>query len=533
MNPRLRLWFEIVIVLALCAFLYCYRLDAFGLVGADEPRYAQVAREMLQKHDWVTPILYGQHWLEKPILYYWRAMISYEIFGVNDMAARFPSATLAAFLVVITYFWTRRFRPGAQLDTSLILAASVMMIGFGRAASTDMSLSAPFCAAMLCWWGWHQTDRKWCLVLFYALMGLGMLAKGPVAPVLGGAIIVAYALVKRDAKLVLRTLWIPGILAFLIVALPWYIEVQLKTPEFFRTFFLEHNLARFSSNMFRHKQPFYYYLPVFLLAVLPWTTYVLAAIFDVFRDRRFRRENNQEPSDGLPMFLLLWSAVPIAFFTVSQSKLPGYILPAIPPALILAAEYIHRRMSERERPNIALLGIHAVLCAILIGALLVAPAQIAKVQVNTQVLTSASLVAILVLFGVLILVFARGMEFLRFATLIPVILGVAFIVRGMAPLIDATQSERPVAGKMVSLGIEPNATVATFKAKREVEYGVAWYRNQPVQSYERLEIPEAAHVVITRAGSEAELRDILPGREIKRLGDYPPQGLEFFSVGAK
>lgn len=533
MNPRLRLWFEIVIVLALCAFLYFYRLDAFGLVGADEPRYAQVAREMLQKHDWVTPILYGQPWLEKPILYYWRAMVSYELFGVNDMAARLPSATLAAFLVVITFFWTRRFRPGAQLDTALILAGSVMMIGFGRAASTDMSLSAPFCAAMLCWWGWHQTDRKWWLVLFYALMGLGMLAKGPVAPVLGGAIVVVYALFRRDAKLILRTLWIPGILVFLAVALPWYIEVQLKTPQFFRTFFLEHNLARFSSNMFRHKQPFYYYLPVFLLAVLPWTTYVIAGIVDIFRDRKFRRENNQDPGDGLPTFLLLWTVVPIAFFTVSQSKLPGYILPAIPPALILAAEYIHRRMTERDRPNIALLAIHAVLCAILIGVLLIAPSQIARVQLNSQVVLGASVVAILVLFGVLLLVFARGMEYLRFATIIPVILGVAFILRSMAPLIDATQSERPVAAKMASVGIEPNATVAVFKARREVEYGLAWYRNQPVKSYERLEIPKTPHVVITRAGSETELRELLPGREVKQLGDYPPQGLEFWSVGAK
>jgi hypothetical protein len=110
---------------------------------------------------------------------------------------------------------------------------------------------------------------------------------------------------------------------------------------------------------------------------------------------------------------------------------------------------------------------------------------------------------------------------------------VAFIVRSMAPLIDATQSERPVAAKMTSIGVEPTATVATFKAKREVEYGVAWYRNQPIKSYERLEIPEAAHVVITRAGSEGELRELLPGREVKQLGDYPPQGLEFWAVGAK
>ena len=533
MNPRLRLWFEIALLLVLCAFLYFYRLDAFGLVGADEPRYAQVAREMLQKHDWVTPILYGQPWLEKPILYYWRAMMAYEFFGANDLAARLPSATLTLFLVVVTYLWTRRFRPGAQLDTALILAASVMMIGFGRAASTDMSLSAPFCAAMLCWWGWHQTDRKWWLVLFYALMGLGMLAKGPIAPVLGGAIVVAYAVLRRDAKLVLRTLWIPGILVFLAVALPWYIEVQLKTPQFFRTFFLEHNLARFSSNMFRHKQPVWYYLPVFLVAVLPWTTYVIAAILDVFRDRRFRLKNKQEPGDGLPMFLLLWTAIPVVFFTASQSKLPGYLLPAIPPALILAAEYISRRVSEMDRPRLSLLGCHAALNAIMVGALLLAPARIARSPLNSQMIFTAVVIAVLVLLGIMLLVLSRGLEFLRFATLLPVILGVAFILRTVAPLVDATQSERPVAAQMASLGVAPNALVATFKARREVEYGLAWYRNQAIKSYERLEIPDSAHVVVTRSGSEPELREILPGREIKPLGEYPPQGLEFFAVSGK
>jgi hypothetical protein len=110
---------------------------------------------------------------------------------------------------------------------------------------------------------------------------------------------------------------------------------------------------------------------------------------------------------------------------------------------------------------------------------------------------------------------------------------VAFVLRNMSPLIDATQSQRPVAARMASLGVESNATVATFKARREVEYGIAWYRNQPIKAYERLEIPDAAHTVITRSGSESELRELLPGREVKRLGDYPPQGLEFFSVGPK
>jgi 4-amino-4-deoxy-L-arabinose transferase-like glycosyltransferase len=530
MNNRRQIIVELLVVIGCCAFLYFYNLGAFGLVGADEPRYAQIAREMTERHQYVTPVLYGQPWLEKPILYYWRAAVAYHVFGVNDTAARLPSATLALLLVVVTYFWTRRFRPGAQLDAALIVAASAMMIAYGRAASMDMSLAAPFSIGMLCWWGWHKTGGRWWLIAFYVFMALGTLAKGPVAPFLAGLIIIGYALASRDWKIVWRTLWIPAIAVYLLVALPWFILVQLQTPAFFRTFFLEHNLERFGTGRYHHPAPIWFFIPVFLLAVMPWTTYVVAAIFDVVRDWRFRLKNQQELGDGLTLFLLLWILIPVIFFSFSQSKLPGYILPAVPPGLILAAEYLHRRMEERDHPNYALLAIHASLSAILIAVLLVAPAQLLKAPPTPQGLIMASAIGIAIFFGILLAVIARGGAILRFVTLIPIILGATFILKTAAPVIDATQSERPVAQALSSGGVPAGMTVATFKAKREVEYGVAWYRNQPVKVYERLEIPAAEHIVITRAGSEPEMREILPGREIRKIGEFPLQRLEFFQV---
>ena len=101
---------DIILVLGFCLFLFAYGLGAFGLTGADEPRYAQIAREMLARHDWVTPVLYGQPWLEKPILYYWLAIISYKIFGVSDWAARVPSAALATLMVIGVYLFSLRMR---------------------------------------------------------------------------------------------------------------------------------------------------------------------------------------------------------------------------------------------------------------------------------------------------------------------------------------------------------------------------------------------------------------------------------------
>src|SRR5208337_1112873 len=127
-----------LLLAAFCAFLFFYGLGQFGLIGADEPRYAQVAREMLERHDWITPVLGGQPWLEKPPLYYWQAMLAYCIFGVSDGAARLPSALDATLLVLAIYFFLRRFRSGFELDGALIAASCAGIVGYARAASTDM-----------------------------------------------------------------------------------------------------------------------------------------------------------------------------------------------------------------------------------------------------------------------------------------------------------------------------------------------------------------------------------------------------------
>src|SRR5580693_8402955 len=173
-----------------CAFLFFFGLAFFGLIGADEPRYAQVAREMLARHDWITPTLGGKPWLEKPPLYYWQAMLAYRIFGVSDWAARLPSAVDATLMVVVTYLFLRRFRPGFQLDGALMTASAAGIIGFARAASTDMPLAATFTLALLAWFAWYESESRGYLAIFYCFLALGTLAKGPLAPLLAAMIIV-------------------------------------------------------------------------------------------------------------------------------------------------------------------------------------------------------------------------------------------------------------------------------------------------------------------------------------------------------
>src|SRR5258708_10391164 len=150
-NPRsnARTRTDVLLLVAFCGFLFFYGLGAFGLVGADEPRYAQVAREMLDRSDLITPTLQGKPWLEKPVLYYWQAMLAFRVAGVTDQAARLPAAFDAAMLIAVVYLFLRRFRPDSDLDAALIAASCAGVVGFAHAAATDMPLSAAFAIALL------------------------------------------------------------------------------------------------------------------------------------------------------------------------------------------------------------------------------------------------------------------------------------------------------------------------------------------------------------------------------------------------
>src|ERR1700733_2361521 len=341
---------DALLLAGFCAFLFFYGRGQFGLFGADEPRYAQVAREMLQRHDWITPVLGGRPWLEKPPLYYWQAIVAYRILGVSDWAARLPSAIDATFLVLAVYFFLRRFQPGFELDGALMAASSGGIMGFARAASMDMALAAAFTGAMLSWWTWHDTGKRMYLASFYGLLALGTLAKGPVAPFLALLVIVSYAAAVRGLRLLWKTFWLPGIILFCVVALPWYFAVQARNPEFFREFIVDHNLGRFSKNLYHHTEPFWFYLPVTALALFPWMILVTAAFLRSVREwwiwRKLADASKEMPEYRFGIFLCCWLIVPVVFFSISQSKLPGYILPAIPAGAMLLADYLRRKLAD-------------------------------------------------------------------------------------------------------------------------------------------------------------------------------------------
>jgi 4-amino-4-deoxy-L-arabinose transferase-like glycosyltransferase len=201
-----------------------------------------------------------------------------------------------------------------------------------------MPLAAAFTMAMLAWWAWRESKRRIYLATFYVCLALGMLAKGPVAPFLAAVILSVFAAASRAWRSVLRTLWAPGILLFCAIALPWYIAVQTRNPQFFREFILEHNLARFSTGLYHHPEPFWYYLPVTALALMPWIVFVTAAGVASLRAWWAERKTLRNGPDlelQFRIFACCWLVVPVLFFSISQSKLPGYILPAIPAGAVL------------------------------------------------------------------------------------------------------------------------------------------------------------------------------------------------------
>ncbi len=535
-NPQTRT--DVLLLVAFCGFLFFYGLGAFGLVGADEPRYAQVAREMLDRSDWITPTLQGKPWLEKPVLYYWQAMLAFRVAGVTHQAARLPAAFDAAMLIAVVYLFLRRFRPGSDLDGALIAASCAGVVGFAHAAATDMPLASAFAIALLSWYAWYESRQRFYLAAFYIFLGLGTLAKGPVAPALSAVIIFLFIAARRDWRAVPRTLWIPGVALYLAVMLPWYIAVQVRNPKFFRVFILEHNFARFSQDVYHHRQPFWFYLPVFLLAMMPWTIVLVVAVIEHTRliwsegKQAFSRAEN-----SWQLFLLLWMLVPVLFFSASQSKLPGYILPAVPPAALLVVEYLGARrgeVSQRDDKRFSPLfaAAHGILCGLLIFAALSAPSIATSHRLYWGTGTYvAAVIAVVFAIGITTAVRSRaGLRLLSRVTTFAVVVCIASIIRFAAPIIDATQSARPIAESIQAFSHEP-VPIALYHINRVQEYGLEFYLNRPAEKYEEGNIPAVDHVLVAAQGTQSQVAQLVPGRRVSYLTSIPAQKLDLYWVG--
>jgi 4-amino-4-deoxy-L-arabinose transferase-like glycosyltransferase len=530
---------DILLIAGFCAFLFFYGLAQFGLIGADEPRYAQVAREMLARRDWITPVLNNKPWLEKPPLYYWQAMLAYSVFGVTDWAARLPSALDATAMIVAIYLFFRRLYPGVALDAALIAASSAGVIAYARAASMDMALAATFAFAMLAWWLWNGGGKKTWLAVFYASLALGVLAKGPIAPLLAALILTAHAVLRREFRQLLKTIWLPGILLFCAIALPWYVAVQLRNPTFFQQFILQHNLARFSSDLYHHREPFWYYFPVTALALVPWTVFAIAACVPAVKSCLRSRKPATETAADFRVFAFCWLLVPILFFSISQSKLPGYILPAVPAGALLLADYLRERQfreGEESKPvpvSKWLIVLHALLASApfvpaLMLAYLVTQHRLPAGRPTLIAIGGAFVLAV----GIALTLASRaGLRMLRFVTLIPVLLSMAAVLKIGSVALNQTLSARPLAQEISGMETRP-LPLAVYGVPREIEYGLTFYRNQSIPRYEAGAIPSGEHLLIAPDTWQTGVAKYTAGRRVSFLGHFAPQHVDYYWVSA-
>ncbi len=326
----------IVVTLYICYFSH---LGVIGFVGPDEPRYAWIARDMAETGDWVTPRLYGKPWFEKPPLLYWGGAIFFKLFGSSapEAAARLPSA-ISALLATLALAWLawRTYGEECARWLLLLLPTSVGMIGFSHAATTDMPFAGMLTIAMVCAAlvvGLTESENTpilpstpWlALLLFGFFLGLAVLAKGPAAIILSGGAVLFWAVFTKRWSDALRLLHPAAIASFCVTALPWYLLCARRNADFFRVFIIEHNFKRYLTPEFQHVQPFWFYVPILLVAFLPWS--LLVVISGLTGIRHWCRARKISP---LTCLILCWVTFCLVFFSISKSKLPGYVLPIVP-----------------------------------------------------------------------------------------------------------------------------------------------------------------------------------------------------------
>ncbi len=515
-----------VLIFATLYVCYFSHLGAIGFVGPDEPRYAWIARDMAETGDWVTPRLYGKPWFEKPPLFYWGAALSFKLLGVSETAARLPSA-ISALLATLALAWLAWRLYGAETARGLLLLlpTTVGMIGFSHAAATDMTFSGMLTIAMVCAavvLGLTRNENTpiiprtpWlAFTLFGFFLGLAVLAKGPAATILSSGAVFFWAVFTKRWRDAFRLFHPAAIAAFCLTALPWYMLCARRNPDFFRIFIIEHNFKRFLTPEFQHIQPFWYYLPITLVAVFPWFALLLPL---ASQQKNFWKMIHPEAESRF--LLLAWAGFTILFFSVSKSKLPGYILPAVPPLMLVLAEQCTSLAETAARIRIwtgsilalSILGVSAVLFKLSVWNFS---------KVNTSFDGSYGFFGRLPLFvflaggacSVAMAVGGRTTRAIRVAVL-TVVVGLATYDAGALSLGDLSVRGVAIPEGRVAPVYSPQE-VAIFKLRRSYAYSLNFYFHR--------ELPE---------WSPGENQFRLVFTDFKSTGDAQSQGLLCYTRG--
>ncbi len=411
----------LIALVVLCAVVNFYGLGSLPLIGPDEPRYAEVAREMYETGDWITPRLSGINWFEKPALTYWLSAVGYIIFGVSEFGARFGVAVIGSASVPLLFFFGKRiWSPRYGYLSASVLATCGLWSGFSRGATFDLPLSAAVALGLLSFFLWESREEQrgknllWWVFCFS--LGLAVLAKGLVGVLLPIAIITPYLLLIRRLKILFKPgLILFGALIFLAVAATWYWPVIARNGrEFIDEFFIAHHFQRYTSNKYRHPQPFYFFPLVAFAGSFPWSFFLASNGYRIaVRSlRKFAVRSSQFADNSLQnsetkaancelrtanfnLFLWLWVLMPIIFFSFSGSKLPGYILPVFPAIAMIVGLELEQWWADKEPRRMTLLAISTAVLIFAV-ALLVALRGDSEIGLKFYDALTAATIAIVV-----------------------------------------------------------------------------------------------------------------------------------------
>jgi 4-amino-4-deoxy-L-arabinose transferase-like glycosyltransferase len=322
----------LIAAIVLLAIVWFGGLEYRGLFQPDEGRYAEISREMLASGDWITPRLNALKYFEKPPLQYWATAVSFALFGEDEWTARLWTAVTGFLgLLFLVFAGNRVGPPAAGSIAGLVLASSGAYFLSSQYVTLDMGLTFFMSAALLSFLLAHEggppVKRGW-MMLAWAAMACAVLTKGLVGIVLPGMVLAVYIVTQRDWRLLRELEWGRGLLLFSALALPWFILVQLRNPEFFDFFVLHEHFARYAQPGHDRPGPWWYFTVILLVGMMPWTP-ALPGVLRRSLSAPYGSRLNVE------RLLLIWTGVVLVFFSFSKSKLPAYILPALPALALL------------------------------------------------------------------------------------------------------------------------------------------------------------------------------------------------------
>jgi 4-amino-4-deoxy-L-arabinose transferase-like glycosyltransferase len=314
----------------------------FGLGWRDfwapvEPRYAEIARVMFSKGEWIVPTVNGDLYTDKPILYFWLVLFAGKIFGaVNEWTVRLPAALGGVGVIWATYLLGKEFFAArVGFLSAVVLATSVRVIWEARWAHTDMVFNFFFALSLYFAMHWlFRRSNPYEILLTYVFMALATLAKGLIGIVLPALILIPFMLARRDWRLIIDAKMLLGIPIFMIVVSPWFFLVTQATDGKWLTDFLYiHHWQRYTAGA-GHRQPFYYYLTTLPVDLLPWTIFTLPALLAYRPFRRIWR-------DPVLLFFVIWFLSVLLFFSASDTKRELYLLPLLPVLALLIGNYFN------------------------------------------------------------------------------------------------------------------------------------------------------------------------------------------------